>query len=344
MLDDLKYIHEKDVSDTLGVAEKQPIQLAQDYEIKGNRDFGNIDKIVYSGMGGSALAAYFINTWPRLNLPYEVVRDYSMPDYVDSSTLVIVSSYSGNTEETLSALEDAEQKGAQIAVITGGGKLLKIAEDKQYLLGISPKLPQPRYAVLANYRLLLDILSITEVLKVGYKKELEATAGFLSNSLKSWLPTVATKDNQAKQIALESIGKSIVIYGGPLMYPAAYKWKISYNENAKQIAWTGQYPEFNHNEFIGWSKQPVDKPYFVVDLMSNMEHERVTKRFETSSRLLSGLRPESYVVQSQGENALEQLLWAMVLGDFTTLYTGIANGLNPAPVDLVEKFKKEMNN
>jgi len=140
------------------------------------------------------------------------------------------------------------------------------------------------------------------------------------------------------------VGKSAVIYGGPKMFPAAYKWKISFNENAKHIAWVNQIPEFNHNEFIGWSKQPVDKPYAVIDLRSNLEHERVQKRFEVTARLLSGMRPEPHVVQAEGETLLEQLLWMAVYGDFVTLYLAILHGLDPAPVDLVEKFKTEMNN
>jgi glucose/mannose-6-phosphate isomerase len=127
------------------------------------------------------------------------------------------------------------------------------------------------------------------------------------------------------------------------MFPAAYKWKISFNENAKQVAWTGQYPEFNHNEFIGWSKQPVDKPYAVIDLRSKLEHKRIQKRFEVSERLLSGMRPSPIVVNAEGSTVLEHLLWTVALGDFVTLYTALLNGVNPAPVDLVETFKKSLD-
>jgi glucose/mannose-6-phosphate isomerase len=127
------------------------------------------------------------------------------------------------------------------------------------------------------------------------------------------------------------------------MFPAAYKWKIGANENAKQVAWCGQIPEFNHNEFIGWSSHPVDKPYAVVDLRSNLEHPRVQKRFEVTERLLSGKRPAPHIVTVQGENILEELLWALAYGDFVTLYLAFLNGVDPAPVDLVEKFKKELD-
>ena len=118
--------------------------------------------------------------------------------------------------------------------------------------------------------------------------ELQRAAGFLKAAVQPWVATVPTDQNTAKQIALEMIGKSVVIYAGAKFSPAAYKWKISFNENAKQVAWTNQYPEFNHNEFMGWTKQPVDKPYAVVDLRSKMENPRTQKRFEVSARLLSG--------------------------------------------------------
>lgn len=344
MLDDLKYIHDRDASDALGIAEKQAAQLVQTFELTGNKEFNDIQNVVYAGMGGSALAALLIHTWPKLNLPFEVVRDYDLPAYIGPNTLVIAASYSGNTEETLSALAQAEAKGAQIAVIAGGGKLQEAAEAKGYLFGVLPKVVQPRYAVLSNFKLLLDMLAVTGVLTQDVSGELQQASSFLDNTVKSWIPTVSTADNKAKQIALEAIGKSLVIYGGPKLFPAAYKWKISFNENAKQVAWAGQYPEFNHNEFIGWSKQPVDKPYLVIDLRSSLEHERVQKRFEVSERLLSGMRPSPEIVNAEGETLLQQLLWVIALGDFVSLYTGIANGLNPAPVDLVEKFKQELSN
>lgn len=343
MLDDLKLIHARDAEDALGIAEKQGEQLLKKFEILGNATFENIDNVVYAGMGGSALAASLLPTWPGISAPFEVVRNYDLPTHVGSNTLVIVASYSGNTEETMSALADAEARGAQIAVIAGGGRLQKAAEEKGYPLAVLPKAAQPRYAVLYNFRALVDILVLTALLNEGAViPELEGAAGFILEAASAWRPDVPTTQNAAKQLALEMIGKSVVVYGGPKMYPAAYKWKIGFNENAKQVAWAGQYPEFNHNEFIGWSRQPVHKPYAVVDLRSNLEHERIQKRFEVSAKLLSGSRPEPHVVFAQGDTLLEQLLWTITYGDFVTIYTAILNGLNPAPVDLVEKFKKEL--
>jgi glucose/mannose-6-phosphate isomerase len=133
-----------------------------------------------------------------------------------------------------------------------------------------------------------------------------------------------------------------VIYSGPKLAPAAYKWKISFNENAKHLAWCGQLPEFNHNEFIGWSKQPTDKPYEIIELRSSLEHPRVQKRFELTERLLSGQRPSPNVVAVQGSDLLEQLMWTLAFGDFVSIYTALLNGLNPTPVELIDRFKKSL--
>lgn len=343
MLDDLKYIHEKDVQDTLGIAGKQWEQLLQSFNL-GSVDLSGVQNVVYGAMGGSALAALLLYTWPTVNVPFEIVRNYTLPSYVGKGTLFIAASYSGNTEETLSALADAEHKGARIAVIAAGGKLQEIAEEKSYPFLQIPKVDQPRYAVLYNLKALAVILEHAGLLaEATITPQLEQAATYLKQHMQAWAATVPTAQNPAKQLAQELMGKSVVIYGGPEMYPAAYKWKISCNENAKHIAWVNQLPEFNHNEFIGWSKQPVNKPYAVVDLRSSFEHPRVQKRFELSARLLSGMRPEPQVVQAQGDTLLEQLLWSVAFGDFVTLYLALLNGINPAPVDLVETFKKEMD-
>jgi len=341
MLDDLKLIHERDAQDTLGIAEKQWQQLGESFET--SQQPVDVDNIVYAGMGGSALAAVISEVWPGYTIPFKIVRDYDIPATVSNRTYFIAASYSGNTEETLSALEQAEAKGAQIAVIAGGGKLADIANEKGYPLALLPKAEQPRYAVFFNLKALLILLESAGLINHDPIAQLEGSADFLKAAVEPWLPTVPTDINPAKKIALEVIGKSAVIYAGPKLAPAAYKWKISFNENAKQVAWWNQYSEFNHNEFMGWTKQPVDKPYAVIDLRSNLEHPRIQKRFEVTERLLSGLRPAPIVVNIQGQNLLEHLLWAIALGDFVTLYTALLNGLNPAPVDLIEKFKKSLD-
>lgn len=342
MLDDLKMIHERDADDALGVTAKESAQLRQDFTFTPALKTDHIYNIVFAGMGGSALAALCVPTWPKTSEPFELVRGYDIPDYVDKDTLFIASSYSGNTEETIEALENAAAKDAQIVVIAGGGKLAQIARDKGYPLAILPAVPQPRFAVFYSFKALVTLLSQVGVASADMT-EFEKAADFLDQASQTWLPTVPVSKNSAKSLAQECIGRSIVIYAGPKLAPAAYKWKISFNENAKQIAWWNQFPEFNHNEFLGWTKQPEQKPYVVIDLRSKLERGRVQKRFDITERLLSGLRPAPHVIEAQGQNELQQMLWAIMLGDFVTIYTALLSGQNPAPVDLIEKFKVAMN-
>jgi len=342
MLDDLKLIHERDAQDALGVAERQWQQLGQEYVVQVTPPAAPITRVVFAGMGGSALAALVGQSWPGFNLPFEISRNYDIPSYVDANTLFFASSYSGNTEETVSAIGQAAEKGATIAVIASGGKLGDIATEKGYPFYAVPSGLQPRHALLYMLKALL-VATDTYGITAGKAAELTAKSDFLKQATAAWIPTVPTDNNQAKQLALEMIGKSVVVYAGPKLAPAAYKWKISFNENAKQVAWYNQYPEFNHNEFLGWTKQPTDKPYAVVDLRSPFEHPRVQKRFEVSARLLSGMRPAPEIVTAEGSDLLEQLLWTIALGDFVSLYTALLNGLNPTPVDLIEKFKQSLD-
>jgi len=340
VLDDLKYIHQRDGADALGIAERQFSQLAHDFEdVKVVSDFANI---LWAGMGGSALAPELAKTWPGVNLPFEICRQYHIPAYVSDKTLFIAASYSGNTEETLSALAEAEAKNAQIVVMASGGQLQEIAKDKGYPFYLIPKAEQPRYGVFSMFKATVQLFEAAGLLS-DKSRELAEAETFLKQAVQGWLPTAPTAQNSAKALAMELAGKSVAVYGGPLMAPAAYKWKISANENAKNVAWCNVLPEFDHNELIGWRSHPIQKPYAVVELRSNLEHPRVQKRFEVAERVLSGLRPAPHVVEVQGKNILEQLLWAVTYGDFVTLYLALLNNVDPAPVDLVEKFKKALD-
>ncbi len=341
MLDDLKYIHSRDGDDALGIAEHQCEQLEHDFELP--QLSGPFRNVVYAGMGGSALAGLLSKSWPGYKIPFEVVRDYHIPPYVAPDTLFIASSYSGDTEETLSCLAEAEKANAKIAVITNGGQLEEQAIAKKYPMAKIPPSQQPRYAVFYCLRALVTMLEKAGlVAEAEADKQLKLAAEFLRGEVESWAAVVPTSKNPAKQLALEIVGKTPIIYAGPLLAPVAYKWKIDFNENAKNTAWWGQYPEVSHNEFIGWSSHPFDKPFSVIDLRSKLEHQRINQRFELTERLLSGKRPAPNTVEVQGTTLLEQLVWAANFGDFVSIYLALLNGVNPAPVELVEKFKKEL--
>jgi glucose/mannose-6-phosphate isomerase len=347
MLDDSNVLKQRDPENALGVAANEWKQVQFDADIiNGDHDGRPLAKIVIAGMGGSALAALLAKALleEKLTIPLEVVREYELPTYVSNDTLVIVSSSSGNTEETLGALSQARERGAQIAIMTSGGKLLEQAKELAVAHVVLPDRSkiEPRMTTIAQMRALARLLGHFNLVPQSDYEEIASAGEWLESESAKWLPTVSVDKNYAKELALIAVGKTPVFYGGRLTGPLAYKWKISWNENAKNVAFWNVYPEANHNEFIGWTSHPVEKPFAVFDLKSSFEHERILKRFEVSDRLLSGLRPKATPIQLEGDTPLKQLLWGCILADFVSIYVAILNGVDPTPVALVEKLKKEL--
>jgi glucose/mannose-6-phosphate isomerase len=340
MLDDLKFIAQRDSQDALGVMEKQPQQLLYNFTYVPTRSH-RFQNIVVQGMGGSALGAQLALNWPKPRVPMVINRNYTVPAFVNEHTLAIVSSHSGNTEETLAGLEELQQRKAHIVALSSGGKLEDMATKNNLAFMKQPSGMQPRMAVWYNFRALLDVLN-THKLIDDPVAELEAASTFVSKELQEWLPTVPTVRNKAKQLAEEIAGKTAIIYGGPSLSAAAYKWKININENAKNLAFWNTVPESNHNELIGWTSHPVEKPFAVINLISSCDPKSIARRFEAADKLLSGRMPQAHTINAQGETHLQQLLWTIQLGDFVSLYLALINNVDPTPVDAVEQFKKRL--
>lgn len=345
MLDDDNVLRQRDPSGALSVAAAQADQARFAVHVENpEHDGRQITKLVVVGMGGSALAALLAKSWLKMELsvPFEVVRTYELPEYVDYNTLVIASSYSGNTEETIAGLKHARDKFAQVAVIAAGGKLKEIAAtDHIAYVELPGGVPQ-RMSTIFNLRALTTLFAHFGVTSYDHFGEIADQADWLVSEVKNWTPDVTTDKNYAKQLALLSVGKTPVFYGGNLMSPVAYKWKISWNENAKNTAFWNEYPEFDHNEFIGWTSHPIEKPFAIFDLVSHLENTRILKRFEISDRLLSGKRPKATTVKMKGSSTIAQMLWGSILADFVSVYVAILNGVDPTPVPIIEKLKKEL--
>lgn len=343
MLDDQSFISRLDNGNALGIVGGQPGQLGQHFQIP-DLDADGITSVVVAGMGGSALGGLFLQRLlaDRLTVPIIVDRDYNLPAFVGPDTLVVISSYSGNTEEDLSELEQAKDRGARIVLMSSGGALLEASKRQNLPIIIIPTGYQPRLAVLYEIKALaglFDHLGLTD----GLSQELETAGHWLTGHISSWVADVATEDNRAKQIAKELLGCAVVIYGGPVLGMQAFKWKIDINENAKHAAFFYELPEFNHNEFLGW-RNPRDKLLKVVQLHSALDNDRIAKRWQISNRLLSGQMPKPIIVEAVGKTRLEQMLWTQLLGDYVSLYLAFLNGIDPTPVDMIEKLKKELKN
>lgn len=347
ILDNLSVIAQKDPEGALNVAATQFEQGAFNAQVVNpEHDGRTITSIVVTGMGGSALAALLAKVLlqPELSISFDVTREYDVPNYVNEQTLVIASSYSGNTEETVSSLQQARTRGAQIGVVASGGELIKIATENTISHVFIPSGIQPRMAVIYNLRGLFTLLQNFGVISTTWIEQLDSISGWLQQESSQWIADVPTEKNYAKQLALETIGKTPVFYGSGLTAPLAYKWKISWNENAKNVAFWNQYPEFNHNEFLGWSSHPIEKPFAVFDIKSSFDRARIGQRMELSDRLLSGRRPQAQTIQLKGDTLLAQFLWGSILADFASIYVAILNGVDPTPVVLIEKLKQELAN
>ena len=345
ILDNSNVIAQRDPEGALKIIASQYEQAKYEAKVlNGEHDPRDITSVVVTGMGGSALAALIVKTLlvKELAIPFDVIRGYDLPGYVNENTLVIASSYSGNTEETLNGFEQARKRNAQIGILSSGGKLIDLATSLDVAYVPLPSGAQPRMATIYNLRGLLALLEMFGVIDHSWLGELEALSPWLQEETAKWLPDVPTEHNYAKQLALEGIGKSPIFYGSPLTAPLAYKWKISWNETAKNIAFWNEFPEFNHNEFMGWVSHPIEKPFAVFDLISSHDTARIAQRFELTDRILSGKRPHATTIQLSGESLLAQLLWGAILADFTSAYAAVLNQVDPTPVVLIEKLKKEL--
>jgi len=351
MLDDINVLKQRDPWGALGVAGLQYEQLKFELNISnGENDNRQIKSIILVGMGGSALAALVVKSWLKsdLTVPIEVLRSYDLPGYADYNTLVIVNSCSGNTEEALSCLEQAKASNSQIAIIAAGGKLIEQAKDNKIAhikldIDLQSRTLAIRMFMIHNLCAIIKLLSHFNVISETKIEEIVSQYDWLKNESLKWASDVPTVDNYAKQLALKAVGKTAIFYGGALTSSIAYKWKISWNENSKNLSFWNELPEFNHNEFLGWTSHPVEKPFAVFDLVSNLEHPQILKRFEISDRLLSGMRPKSTTINLVGDSAIQQLLWGCIMADFVSIYLAILNDVNPIQVQLIEKLKQQLN-
>ena len=235
------------------------------------------------------------------------------------------------------------KKECLVAVITSGGQLLERAEATGVTRIVVPSGSQPRMSTNYHLKAILRLLMNYQLSGSHLYDEMTDSATWLRDASLSWHHEVPVHENYAKQIALMSVGKTPVFYSGPLMAALAYKWKISWNENAKNVAFCGQYPEFNHNEFIGWVSHPVEKPFAVVDIWSDLERPRISERMELSDKLLSGKRPRAIRIYIQGDTLLRQFLLGLILADYASIFVAILNNVDPEKVELIERLKSELS-
>lgn len=308
-------------------------------------DFNSIDKIVVLGMGGSAIGGDLLRSMVSLqsNIDVIVQRDYDLPKSVDKNTLVIASSYSGNTEETLSAFIQALETPCKKFVITTGGKISELAARNGVPLLSFGFSSEPRAALgcslfsLLAFMRKLDIIP-DELLKID--ESLDAL-NKLSTQLSKDIPMAS---NPAKQLAAKLFDRLVIVYGAGILTSVAYRWKTQINENSKAWAFSETLPELNHNAVVGYQfpSDMADK-LFVVMLRSEDLHPRTLKRYEITSDILTKAHVTHEVVDTSGNTPLCRMMNSILMGDYVSYYLAILYEINPSPVEIIDYLKKELS-
>ena len=289
------------------------------------------------GMGGSAiggdLAAAALGD--RLTAPLLTVRDYALPSWATPEWMVLCSSYSGETEETLACLEAAEALGAKRVVASIGGPLVDRARGTEVPVIGLPGIFQSRAAV---------------AYMVGRRRRarLAGRGSRPASTPRSTPPPPSSAEQsemlqqQAKEIAALVAGSVPVIYGADLTVPAARRWKTQVNENAKFPAWWGSLPEADHNELLGWAGAVGDERGAAIFLEDRDQHPRIAKRFELTAAALKPNAGAVVRIETAGETRIERLLWAVMLGDLVSLELARQRGVDADAAEPIERFKEEM--
>ena len=299
----------------------------------------NANAVVVTGMGGSAIGGDLLRALclSKSHVGVHVVRGYSLPAFVGEATIVLVSSYSGDTEETLSAIEDATSRRARIACIAAGGEVERQARRLNLPLYELPGGLQPRAALGYSLAAMLTFAEQIDLLSIG-AESWEDAISMLEAASAEWSSEVP---NPARDLAQSLLGKLPFIYsGGDLMEPVATRWCCQFAENAKVLAHTNRFPELNHNEIMGWEHAgELHRQIGVVALRDRLDHPRVRRRIELTRQLLESKAGCWLDVESRGGSELARMLSLAHLGDWVSLYLAFLQKVDPTPINLIRQLK-----
>jgi glucose/mannose-6-phosphate isomerase len=293
------------------------------------------------GMGGSAVAGDLVRELcrDRAGFPIEVCRGYAVPAWVGPSTIVVASSYSGRTEETLSGFAAARRRGSRCVAVTSGGDLARLATR-----GGIPWVPVPAgfppRAALAYLMIPLVILLENLGVELGGARdrgEAVDVLGALGSELEPGSPLAR---NPAKQLAAWLVGRAPVIYGGDTTGAVAYRWRTQLEENAKVLAVSGTLPEMNHNAIEAWAASGAGE-WAVMLLRDATEHPRVARRMELTRQIIESRHP-TRETWSRGTGCLARVLSLVLVGDWVSYYLALLRGVDPWNVQTLEGFKRRL--
>ena len=348
-LDDMKLYPSLDPEGMLARIKELPMQCKQAWQSAMSftlpPDYRNIDKVVVLGMGGSAIGGDLVRTLVQAEakIPVIIHRDYGLPAFVDAKTLLIASSYSGNTEETLSSFESVLKTDAKKLVMTTGGKLGKMAEANRIPIFKIEYKAQPRAALGFSFIPTLGILQ-----KLGFIKDRSADVAEAVQALEKLSAKLEekspVKSNPAKQLAQRLYGCLPVVYGAGITAEVAHRWKTQLNENAKSWAFYEVFPELNHNATVGFTlPREVALKIRVVLLRSPTFNARIKLRYDVTSELLKQSGVAYEFVDGEGQSPLAQMVSLVSIGDYVSYYLALLYKVDPSPVKVIEYLKERLS-
>jgi len=348
MLDEVGQIEKIDRSNMRGILKNFPGQCEEAVKMADNLPLPafsqeEINRVVICGLGGSAIGGDILRTlFCKVKTTIHVNRNYFLPSFVNEKTVVLATSYSGNTEETISSFKQALQKGCLIFAISSGGELEKLSKQKGiHHLKVPGGMP-PRCAV--GYLTIPMIKLLEKILRVKLfnYKELVDVLGKLSER---YHPEIKTENNFTKQMALKLKGKIPLIYGvDGLTDVVAHRWKTQFNENSKILASWNTFPEMNHNEVVPWSGEgEIDlNLFYPIFLRDKAELRRISKRIEITQDLIKEKGVEYSEIWTEGECLLSRIFSLIYTGDWISFYLAISQSVDPTPIKFIELLKNEL--
>ena len=296
------------------------------------KEFTNV---LICGLGGSGIGGSIVNDIISINSNIPIIsnKDYSIPNFVNESTLVIANSYSGNTEETISALIKCEKRGAEIAIITSGGKLKEIALAKKYNNIIIPEGHPPRAMFGYAFTELFFILNHYSIIDNSFLNDFSKSINLLDQNKEEI-------KSKAVQIAKNMFRNTPVIYVAKGFEGVAVRFKQQLNENSKTLAWHNVIPEMNHNELLGWRTNVNDLA--VIYFRNKCDYSRNKTRIDINKKVISKYTDNITEIWSQGDSLIENTLYHIHVGDWISWYLAEANNVDAIEIEVIDFLKSEL--
>lgn len=320
-----------------------PEQLASGMNVGGaaHVPIGEAKRIFIVGMGGSAIGGDVFASWlaDRAKVPIHVVRDYRLPAYARPEDLLVAVSYSGNTQETLSATTQGIKLGCRLVAITSGGTLLDLARgNDQLVLSVPPGLP-PRGAFGHLFGILAGIADEWTYGDLG--TEVRQAIVHLQRLRTHLRPEVGVRSNRAKALAVRIRPTVPVIYGAGPFVAIAKRWQTQLNENAKVLAFSSTFPEADHNELVGWIEDPRNRTHRPILLRDRDEAPNLRRQLDITVSLMSR-KTKVEQVEDDGSTLLSRMLGTLYLGDYVSLYLAVLRRVDPLVLKPIQALKAKL--